>query len=296
MSEQIAPSEVASGVRPSIPGKSKQPPKTIVEATSGWAPLNLSDLWVYRELLYFLVWRNVKVKYKQTTVGALWAVLQPLLISGLFAVIFGHFAKLPSDGHPYFVFVYAGMLPWLLFATSLTESSVSLVTDKDLITKVYFPRLLVPLASVVASLVDFAIAGLALVGIMIGYGMQPHLTLVALPVFVLFAVVTALAIGIWLSALNVQYRDVQYTIPFLTQFLLFATPIAYSTTLVPERYRFVYGLNPMAGVVEGFRWTLFGSASSLQPLTIVSVAVVLVLLLTGLVYFRRTERTFADIV
>jgi homopolymeric O-antigen transport system permease protein len=269
---------------------------TVIEPTSGWVALDLRSLIRHRELLYFLVWRTVKVRYKQTAVGALWAMLQPLLMAALFAVIFGHFGHLPSDGQPYFVFVYAAMLPWILFANALTQSSMSLVADKDLITKVYFPRLLVPVSSVLAALVDFAIGSVALVALMVVYGVPPNASLLALPVFALFALVTALAIGIWFSALNVRYRDVQYTIPFLTQFMLFATPIAYSMTLLPEKYRVVYGINPMAGVVEGFRWSIFRAHDEPQATTVVSAVAVLVLLVSGLAYFRRTERTFADVV
>jgi lipopolysaccharide transport system permease protein len=270
--------------------------ETVYEARRGRAALNLRELWRYRELLYFLVWRAVKVRYKQTTIGVLWALLQPLLISLLFAVIFGHFAHLPSDGQPYLPFVYTAMLPWFLFSSAFADASASIVSDKEVITKVYFPRLLLPLSSVIASMVDFAIASFALVVMIAVYGIHLHAALLFLPVFVLFAVLTALAVGTWFSALNVQYRDVQYTVPFLTQFLLFATPIAYSASLLPDKYQFVYGLNPMAGVVEGFRWAVFHSSDAPRPLTLVSLAVVITVLASGIAYFRATERTFADVI
>jgi homopolymeric O-antigen transport system permease protein len=270
--------------------------ETVYEPTRGRAALNLRELWQYRELLYFFVWRAVKVRYKQTTVGVLWALLQPLLISVLFAVIFGHFAKLPSDGEPYLPFVYTGMLPWFLFSSGFAAASAGLVSDKELITQVYFPRLIVPLSSVIASVVDFAIASIALVAMMAIYGIHPHATFLALPAFVLLAILTTLAVGIWFSALNVQYRDVQYTVPFLTQFLLFATPVAYSSSLLPAKYQFIYGLNPMAGVVEGFRWAVFNSSETPRPLTLVSLMVVIVVLVSGIAYFRTAERTFADVI
>jgi lipopolysaccharide transport system permease protein len=256
----------------------------------------LADLWEYRELLHIFVWRDIKVRYKQTVLGAAWAVLQPLLTMVVFSIFFGRLANVPSDGLPYPIFAYCALLPWQLFAKSLTDASNSLVTNRQLITKVYFPRLAIPISAVIAGLVDFAIAFVVLLGMMFWYGITPTAAIVTLPLFILFAMITALAIGLWLSALNVEYRDVRYTIPFLTQFWLFATPIAYPSSLVPEAIRPFYGLNPMAGVVEGFRWALLGTAQQPGPLLPVSVATVLVLLFTGLLYFRRTERTFADVV
>jgi lipopolysaccharide transport system permease protein len=262
----------------------------------GWRSLNIRELWEYRELLYFLVWRDIKVRYKQTVLGATWAILQPFLTMVVFSVFFGSLARLPSDGVPYPIFAYCALLPWQLFAHALTESGNSLVANRHLITKVYFPRLAIPAAAVLAGLVDFGVAFLVLLGMMFYYGRMPPPTVVALPFFLLLAIATALAVGLWLSALNVRYRDVRYTIPFLTQFWLFATPIAYSSSLVPEQWRALYGLNPMAGVVEGFRWALLGAGQGAGPLVLVSALTVAVLFLGGLVYFRRVERTFADVV
>jgi lipopolysaccharide transport system permease protein len=271
-------------------------PTIIIRPSRGWLKLNLRDLWEYRELLYFLVWRDVKVRYKQTVLGAAWAILQPFLTMVVFSIFFGRLAKVPSDGIPYPIFTYTALLPWQLFAYSLTESGNSLVANQQLITKVYFPRLIIPISAVLAGLVDFAIAFVVLLCMMFYYGIVPTVCILTLPLFLIFAIATALAVGLWLSALNVEYRDVRYTIPFLTQFWLFATPIAYSSSLVPERWRTLYGLNPMAGVVEGFRWALLGKSGGFGPMVIVSVLAVIALLAGGLIYFRRMERTFADIV
>lgn len=267
----------------------------VIEPRKGF-DLRLKELWSYRELLYILVWRDIKVRYKQTALGALWAILQPVLATAVFSIFFGRFAKVPSDGFPYPVFAYVGLLPWTLFAYALNESTTSLVSNQNLIRKVYFPRLVIPLSAVLAGLVDFAIAFVVLLGLFWKYGIVPSASLVFLPVFILLAVATALAIGLWLSALNVQYRDVRYTIPFLTQLWLFATPVAYPSSLVPEKWRALYGLNPMAGVIEGFRWALLGKAANPGPLIWVSVGMVFLLLLGGVIYFRRMESTFADIV
>jgi lipopolysaccharide transport system permease protein len=258
--------------------------------------LNLRDVWAYRELLYFLIWRDVKVRYKQTALGAAWAILQPVMTMVVFSVFFGRLAKMPSDGIPYPVFAFTALLPWQLFAYALSESSNSLVGSQNLITKVYFPRLVVPLAAVLAGLVDFVVAFGVLLGLMWYYGIVPTAAIVLLPLFVLLAIVTALAAGLWLSSLNVKYRDVRYTIPFLTQFWLFATPVAYPSSLAPESWRALLGLNPMAGVVEGFRWALLGRTEGPGPLLAVSVIAVLGLLIGGLVYFRSMETTFADLV
>ena len=268
----------------------------ILRPSRGFLRLNLRDVWEYRELLYFLVWRDVKVRYKQTVLGAAWAILQPVMTMLVFSVFFGRLAKVPSDGIPYPVFAFTALLPWQLFAYALSESSNSLVSNQNLITKVYFPRLVIPIAAVLAGLVDFAIAFVVLLGLMLYYGIVPTAAVALLPLFMLLAVTTALAIGLWLSALNVKFRDVRYTIPFLTQFWMFATPVAYPSSLVPEPWRALYGLNPMAGVVEGFRWALLGKAQGPGPLLAVSVAAVVVLLVGGLMYFRRTESTFADVV
>jgi lipopolysaccharide transport system permease protein len=271
-------------------------PETRIRPSRGWAALRLGELWAYRELLYFLVWRDIKVRYKQTALGAAWAILQPLLTMLVFSLVFGRLAKVPSDGVPYPVFAYAGLLPWQLFARAVTESSNSLVTNQQLITKVYFPRLLLPLATLLGGLVDFAIAFLVLAGMMLFYGIPLTGAVLTLPVFLVLALATALGVGTWLSALNVRYRDVRYTIPFLTQLWLFATPIAYPSSLIPEGWRTLYGLNPMAGVVEGFRWALLGRVGSIGSVWLVSTAAVAVLLITGVLYFRRMEREFADVV
>jgi lipopolysaccharide transport system permease protein len=267
-----------------------------IEPRGRWAALRLRDLWEYRELLYFLAWRDIKVRYKQTALGAAWAILQPVMTMVVFSIFFGRLAKVPSDGIPYPVFAFTALLPWQLFAFALTESSNSLVSNQNLITKVYFPRLVAPMASVLAGLVDFSIAFAVLLVMMAYYGIAPTRAVAVLPLFVLLAVATALGVGLWLSALNVKFRDVRYTIPFLTQLWMFATPVAYPSSLVPQPWRAWFGLNPMAGVVEGFRWALLGKAGGPGPLLWVSVAAVAALLFGGVVYFRRTEATFADIV
>lgn len=273
-----------------------EPQVLILEPSKGFFRLRLGDLWEYRELLYFLVWRDVKVRYKQTALGAAWAILQPVMTMIVFSIFFGRFGKMPSDGIPYPVFAFAALLPWQLFAYALSESSNSLVSNQNLITKVYFPRLVIPIAGVLAGLVDFAIAFAVLLVLMRYYGIVPTSAVALLPLFVLLAMMTALAVGLWLSTLNVKYRDVRYTIPFLTQIWMFATPVAYPSSLVPKPWRALLGLNPMAGVVEGFRWALLGKAPTPGPLLAVSILAVLVLLIGGLIYFRRTESTFADIV
>jgi lipopolysaccharide transport system permease protein len=267
----------------------------IIRPTRGWLKLNLGELWAYRELLYFLVWRDIKVRYKQTALGAAWAVLQPVLTMAVFSIFFGRLAKIPSDGVPYPVFVFAALLPWQLFAYALTESANSLVSSQNLIKKVYFPRLVVPISSVLAGLVDFAISFVVLLCLMFYYHIVPTWAVLMLPLFVVFALATALSVGLWLSALNVEFRDVRYTIPFLTQFWMFATPVAYASSLVPARWRPLLGLNPMAGVVDGFRWALLGQAGAPGPLLWVSIGAVIVLLFGGLMYFRRMESTFADV-
>ncbi len=268
----------------------------LIKPSKGWAHPKLRDLWEYRELLYFLIWRDVKIRYKQTILGAAWAIIQPFFAMIIFSVFFGRLAKVPSDGLPYPVFAYCALLPWQLFSHALTESGNSLVASQNLITKVYFPRLVIPLAACLAGLVDFAIAFLVLLGMMAYYGITPTAAVATLPLLILLALATALGVGLWLSALNVEYRDVRYTIPFLAQFWLFATPVAYPASLVPDRWRALYGLNPMAGVVEGFRWALLGKAEGPGPLLAVSVGVVGLLLVGGLYYFRRMEKTFADVV
>jgi lipopolysaccharide transport system permease protein len=265
-----------------------------IRPTKGWAALNLKDLWLYRELVYFLTWRDIKVRYKQAVLGVAWAILQPLMTMVIFSFIFGNLAKLPSDGIPYPLFSYAAVLPWQLFSSALQRSSISLVGNANLLTKIYFPRLIIPFSAVMASLVDFGIAFLVMIGLMIYYQVWPTLmTLWVIPLSLL-ALITALAVSLWLSALNVLYRDVQHMVPFLIQFWMYASPVAYSATLIPTGiWRIIYGLNPMAGVIQGFRWALLGA----QPpdiLLAVSIVMVLILLVSGLFYFRRMEKTFAD--
>jgi lipopolysaccharide transport system permease protein len=270
-------------------------PTFLIRPPQGWASVGLQELWDYRELLYFLTWRDIKVRYKQTVLGAAWAIIQPVFMMVVFSLFFGHLAGMPSDGIPYPVFAYCGLLPWQLFAHSLTESSNSLVANERLITKVYFPRLVVPISAVCGGIIDFAIAFVILLCLMAYFGLAPGWAIVTLPGFMVLAVATALGVGLWLSALNVQYRDVRYTITFLVQFWLFATPVAYPSSIVPERWRAFYGLNPMAGVVEGFRWALLGKSPPSFALLAVSVSVVIVILVGGLYYFRRMEGNFADI-
>ena len=271
-------------------------PTTVIQPSKGLISLKLKELWDYRELLYFLIWRDIKIRYKQTVLGAAWAILQPLLTMIVFTIFFGRLAGVPSDGIPYPVFSFAALLPWQLFARALTESSNSLVGNQGLITKVYFPRLVIPMSAVLAGLVDFAISFVVLLIMMVYYGIIPNIHILTLPLFLLLAIATALAVGLWLSALNVIYRDVRHTIPFLVQFWLFLTPIAYPTSLVPEHWRTLYGLNPMVGVVEGFRWALLGKEGGVGPVVLASALVVAVLLVGGLFYFRRMEKTFADVI
>ena len=268
----------------------------IIKPTRGWMRINVRQLWSYRELLYFLVWRDIKVRYKQTVLGAAWAVLQPIMTMLVFSIFFGRLANVPSDGVPYPIFAYAGLLPWQLFAYALNESSNSLVGSQNLITKVYFPRLVIPVSSVLCGVVDFAISFGVFVILMFYYRIVPTWAILLLPLFAMLALVTALSVGLWLSALNVEFRDVRYTIPFLTQLWLFATPVAYPSSIVPERWRPLLGLNPMAGVVDGFRWILLGKSGAPGPLLWVSLMVVLLLLGGGLTYFSRMESRFADIV
>jgi lipopolysaccharide transport system permease protein len=257
--------------------------------------LQLDRLWRYRELLYFLVWRDLKVRYKQTALGIFWIVLQPLLTTFIFTVLFGLLLQVPSGDAPYPVFALAALIPWHYFSGSLTRASTSLVNSANLVTKVYFPRLIIPLTGVLAGLVDFAIGFVLLIVVMAIYGIRPAPAALLLPAFLLLAMATALGVGLWLSALNVRYRDVNYLVPFLVQIWFYATPVAYGSMLIPEQYRWLLGLNPMTGVVEGFRWALLGQEPPGQ-LFALSVTITIVILMTGLVYFRRTERTFADIV
>ncbi len=267
----------------------------VIEPTARIA-FRLRDLWDYRELLYFLFWRDFKVRYKQTLLGGSWAILQPLATMIIFTVFLGRLAKVSSDGIPYSVFAFSGLLPWQLFSFSLTAASASLVGNSQLITKVYFPRLVIPVSAVLVGLVDFAIASSVMVVLMAYHHIVPTAGILMIPLFVLFAVFAALAVGLILSALNVQYRDVRHTIPFLIQIWMFATPIVYPSSLIPQRWRLLYGLNPMVGVVDGFRWALFGKWNGSGAMVAVSVASTIVLFVLGLGYFRRMERNFADLV
>ena len=269
---------------------------TIIEPSRGWVALKLGELWEYRELLYFLTWREVKVRYKQTALGAAWAIIQPLFTMLVFSLFFGRLAKVPSDGIPYPLFSLAGLIPWTFFANGLTLSSNSLVSSSNLISKVYFPRLTIPISAVLSGVIDFAISLVLLVGMMAFYHRVPTLRCVYLPLFVLLGFVTALGVGLWLSALNVEYRDVRYTVPFLTQFWMFATPIAYPASLLHGPWRTLYGLNPMVGVVEGFRWALLGTNTAPGASIAASTLAALLILVGGAFYFRRMEKTFADIV
>jgi len=269
---------------------------TIIKPSSGWSALNLRDLWLYRELILFMTWRDLKVRYKQTLLGASWAILQPFLTMVVFSIFFGNLANVPSDGVPYPIFSYTALIPWTLFSKALHDASRSLVASSHMITKVYFPRMILPLASVLAGLVDFLIAFVVLFGLMIFYGIYPTSNIWALPLFLLLALVTAVGVGFWLSALNVLYRDINYVLPFLTQFWMFLTPIAYPSSMVPQKFQMLYALNPMTGVVEGFRWALLGTGQTPGAMALVSSAVALALLISGMFYFRRMERLFADMV
>ncbi|GAB4457210.1 MAG: ABC transporter permease [Anaerolineales bacterium] len=275
----------------------KHEPATIyIKPSTGLAALNLKDLWTYRELVYFMIWRDVKVRYKQTMLGAAWAIIQPVLTMIVFTFLFGRIAKLPTDNNiPYPIFSYAALLPWGMFVGALNQASRSLTSNQNMVTKIYFPRLVLPLASILSGLVDFVIAFVILIGLMIYYGVTPSPNaLWALPLFLLLTVVTALGVALWLSAINVQYRDVNYALPFLTQFWLFITPVAYSSNLISEKWQLIYSLNPMAGVVNGFRWALLGTNTGPGPEMAVSVLISIVILVGGLFYFRNMEKTFAD--
>lgn len=271
-------------------------PTFVIQPTRGWLALNLREVWRFRELLYFLVWRDIKVRYKQTALGAMWIILQPVVSMVVFSLLFGGLLKVPSGDVPYPVFAYAALLPWNYFAGSLNRSGTSLVGSANLITKVYFPRLIIPIGSVLSGLVDFCIAFLVLIALLAYYGVAPGWGVILLPGFLLLALLTALGFGLWLAALNVQYRDINHLIPFLVQMWMYATPVIYGSSLIPERFRFLLALNPMTGVVEGFRWALTGQSSAPGVMFAVSIGIVLAVLIGGLMFFRRTERTFADII
>lgn len=271
-------------------------PEIIIEPTTGWVSLKLHDLWEYRELLYFLTWRDIKVRYKQTVLGMAWAIIQPFFTMVIFSLFFGKLGGIPSDGIPYPIFSFAALVPWYFFANGLGQSANSLVGNAKMIKKVYFPRLTVPIATVLGGGVDFVLAFVVLLGMMGFYGIMPTLYVLYLPLLVLLALMTSLGVGLWLSAMNVQFRDIRYAVPFITQAWLFATPIAYPSSQLPEPFRTLYGINPMAGVVEGFRWALLGTDTAPGPMIIVSAVAAVTLLVSGTCYFRRMEKTFADVV
>lgn len=268
----------------------------LIKPSSGWAALDLKDLWIYRELVYFMTWRDLKVRYKQTLLGASWAVLQPFMTMVVFSIFFGGLAQVPSDNVPYPIFSFTALLPWTLFSKALLDASKSLVSSSHIITKIYFPRIILPLATILAGIVDFLIAFVVLLGMMVFYQVSPTIHIWTLPLFLLLALVTAMGVGLWLSALNVLYRDINYATHFITQFWMFITPIVYSASMIPDQWRLIYSLNPMAGVVNGFRWALLGVGSPPGLDLLVSVTVAFVLLISGLFFFKRTERLFADMV
>lgn len=273
----------------------KHEPTTVyIKPSTGLAALNLRDLWIYRELIFFMVWRDIKVRYKQTLLGATWAVIQPVLTMLVFNFVFGTVAKVPTEGIPYPIFSYTALLPWGLFTAALNTASRSLTSNTNMVTKIYFPRLVLPLASVLGGLVDFAIAFVILIVLMVYYKVTPTAAVWTLPLFLILTIITALGVALWLSAINVQYRDVNYVLPFLTQFWLFLTPVAYSAKVISAKWQIVYSLNPMAGVVNGFRWALLGTNTGPNLYMAVSIGISLLFLVSGLFYFRSMERTFAD--
>jgi len=292
ITDQITPPISA----PPIPMSEPEEPYLTIRPSKGWVAPGLKELWKYRELLYFLTWRDVKVRYKQTVVGVAWAIIQPLMTMVVFSLFFGQLAKIPSDGVPYPIFSLAALVPWTFFATGLASCSGSLVGSANLIKKIYFPRLIIPLAAVFSGVIDFSVAFVILILMMLAFGIVPTLNIIWLPFFLLLAFVTALGVGLWLTALNVQFRDIQYIIPFLVQFWMFATPIAYPSSLIKnELAHTLYGVNPMVGVVEGFRWALLGTNTAPGPIIIISTLVALAILTSGMYYFRRMEKTFADV-
>lgn len=267
-----------------------------IQPSKGWTVLKLKEIWEYRELLAIFVWRDLKVRYRQTVIGALWAILQPFLTMVIFSIFFGRLAGIPSDNIPYPIFSFAALVPWTFFTNSINQASISLVANAEMIKKIYFPRLTMPVAAVLTGLVDFVLAFIILIGMMLYFGFAPTINILWFPVFVLLTMMTALGVSLWLSAMNVKYRDVRYMIPFITQAWLFATPVAYPSSLLEEPWRTLYGLNPMVGVVEGFRWALLGTEAAPGPMFFVSFLVSLLVFVTGLYYFRRVEKIFADII
>lgn len=281
-------------LRTEAPSSSAELPIFRIRPSGRWRFLDVSELWAYRELIYFLTWRDIKVRYKQTAIGIVWTIIQPVAMMLVFTLFFGKLAKIPSDGAPYPLFAYAALLPWQLFSRAITESTNSLITDQRLITRVYFPRIIVPTATTLAAMVDFLVSAVLLLVLMAVYRVAPGPQLLWLPFFGLLMLVTTLGVGFWLSALNVEYRDVMYTVPFLNQFWLFITPVVYPSSLVPEKWRPLLGLNPMAGVVEGFRWAFLHTGEAPGATVATSTAVAVGLFVSGIVWFRRRERTFVD--
>lgn len=288
--------ERATGVPLATVVPAPQLERTVIEPTRGWAALKLAELWRYRELIYYLTWRDIKVRYKQTGLGVAWAILQPVTQMIIFTVIFGRVARLPSEGIPYPIFTFSALLPWTYFSYVLQQSGGSLVGNASMISKIYFPRLVLPTSSALSGLMDFCIAFTVLIGMMVYYHVHPHVTMLLLPLFLLLAVVTALGVGIWLSALSVEYRDVKYILPVLTQLWMFASPVAYSARLVKGKMAILYALNPMSGVIQGFRWALLGAGRPPGVSLILPAAIAVIILVSGLFYFRRMEQTFADVV
>lgn len=277
-----------------LPAKSL--PKLVIEPSKGWVPVKISELIEYRDLFYFFTWRDLKVRYKQTILGIFWAILQPFITMVIFSLFFGRLASMPSDGLPYPIFSYAALVPWTFFANGVTQASNSLVQNANMIKKIYFPRLIMPVSAVLGGLIDFALAFLVLLGMMLFYRIYPTINVIWLPLFMLLAIITAIGVSLWMSAMNVLFRDVRYIVPFMMQVWLFLTPIAYPSSLIPEQYQALYGLNPMAGVVEGFRWALLGTDTFPGPMLLVSFLVAVTLLVTGVYYFRRMEKSFADVI
>lgn len=276
------------------PSKKNMRSPTVVIKSGRWFSFKFKEFWDYRELLYFFVWKDIKVRYKQTMIGAAWAVIQPFFTMVVFSIIFGKFVKIPSEGLPYPIFAYCALVPWTYFANSLNKTTNTMVAQQGVITKVYFPKLILPISAVLSGLPDFFISFSVLVAMMFFYGIMPSVNIIFLPLFTLMAMVTALAVGLWASAVNAIYRDVSYVVPFLVQFWLFASPVAYSTSLIPENLRVFYGLNPMAGVIEGFRWALLGKGEAPGLTLVVSMVVIFLILFGGILYFRRMEGTIAD--
>lgn len=275
----------------------KRPETVIIQPVKGLVALNLRDLWIYRELVYFLTWRDLKVRYKQSVLGVLWAIINPLVTTVVFAVIFGNFAKFPSDGVPYPIFSYTATLPWTFFAAALTVSARSMLTSGGMVSKIYFPRIIVPLSSIFANLADFLVGFVIMIGMLIFYKVTPTINMLWLPAFMLLATITALGVGLWFSALLVMYRDINYLLPFLTTIWMYLSPVVYASSTIPEKYRIIYSLNPMVGVIEGFRWALLGTQQSISPLMIaISTGIALLIFITGLFFFRRMERIFADMI